>query len=186
MLANPKTILDLVTIIGNHLRTNFQPTELKPLADIIKSFDQNSITSKVISSASDSYLISDSSSGTFYLKTKTGNFNQIQEMVKNIFSDSNTSDPILKIELLNGSKTAGLATKVSAQLPTDKFEVVSVQNSQTKYKTSTIYDYTNGLNQSTVDYLKNKYNTEVVKKSRPSGSDVDITLIIGDDFHASS
>jgi len=187
VLANPKTVLDLVTIVGNHLRTNFNPSELKALAEMINGIDQNAMITKVLSSASDSYLVSDSSSGTFYLKPKSGNFDEIQDMVKNIFSGDSQDKTVLKVEVLNASKTAGQASKLASELETNsQFNIVAIKTAQEKSKATIIYDYSGGENKTAVSFLEKKYNAKVVQKTRDTSDGVDISIIIGDDFSASS
>ena len=187
VLANPKKVLDLVTIVGNHMRTNFEPFELKLMADIIKNSDTGNIISRVLSSANDSFLVSDSSTGTFYLRPKSGNFDDIKEMVKNIFSGQHQEPTSAKIEVLNASKTPGLAGKVALELEKNtKFEVSSIKTYKDKLKKTVVFDYTNGKKKSATDFLKNKYKVEVLTKTRDASSDVDIALIIGDDFSVNS
>ncbi|MFA4995626.1 MAG: LCP family protein [Patescibacteria group bacterium] len=187
VLANPKTVLDLVTIVGNHLRTNFTPAELKILAEMINGIDQNTMVTKVLSSANDSYLVSDSSSGTFYLKPKTGNFDAIKDMVKNIFSEDASNKTALKVEVLNASKISGQASKIASELKVNsQFDVVTVKTAEEKSKTTKIYDYSGGTNKSAISFLEKKYNTKVIQRTRNTGDSVDISIIIGDDFSASS
>lgn len=187
VLANPKTVLDLVTIVGNHLRTNFTPSELKILAEMMSGIDQNAMITKVLSSANDSYLVSDSSSGTYYLKPKSGNFDEIRNMVKNIFSGDSQDKIVLKVEVLNASKTSGQASKLASELETDsQFDIVSIKNSQEKSKTTVIYDYSGGVNKTAISFLEKKYNTKVVQRTRSANTGVDISIIIGDDFSANS
>ncbi|MCL5410942.1 MAG: LCP family protein [Patescibacteria group bacterium] len=186
VLANPKKVLDLITIIGDHLRTNFQPSEIKLLADLVKNLDQGNIISKVLSSGAGGYLMDDSSTGTYYLRPKTGNFSEIQNMVKNIFSNTTENQASLRVEILNASKTPGLASKVASELKDTQFEIIAVKNSNDKIKNTVIYDYSNGSNKTALDFLKNKYEAEVIKKTNSVNSSVDITIVIGDDFSVSS
>jgi len=187
ILANPKKILDLVTIVGNHLRTNFQPSELRLAADLIKDIDKNNVISKVLSSASDSYLVSDSSTGTYYLRPKSGNFDDIKEMVKNIFSTgTSTEESSVKVEVYNASKTAGLASKLASELEKNsQFEILTIKSSQDKLENTIIYDYTNGKKKSAIEYLKNKYKAKIVEKST-SANGVDVAIYVGNDFRSDS
>lgn len=186
VLTNPKKILDIVNIIGNHVRTSLSPNDIKTLADRVKEDSQNGIISGVISDATGGLLVSDSSSGTYYLKPKSGNFDNIKNYAKNIFNETVNTTEKAKLEVLNGSKTAGLAMKAADKIEKDGYAVVNIENAPTKYAKTIIHDYSSGKQKTTLDYLKNKFKAEVVQKTPNSSSKTDITLIIGDDYNPAS
>ena len=182
VLANPKKILDIVNIIGNHVRTNFSPSEIKVLADRIKDVSQGGITSGVISNGEGGLLISDSSSGTYYLKPKGGNFDQVKIYAKSIFDDTQKTNEKPKIEVLNGSKTAGLASKAAEKIEKAGYTVTKIDVSATKTAKTVIYDYSGGKQKSVTDYLKKELNAEVVAKTVDSSRSANISVIIGDNY----
>lgn len=182
VLTNPKKILDIVNIIGNHLRTNFTPGEIKTLADRIKEVDQSNIISKVISNDTGGLLVSDSSTGTYYLKPKNGNFDDVKNFARNIFSNSANKQEDAKIEVLNGSKTAGLASKAAEKIKSGGLTVLNIDVSTTKYPKTIIYDYSGGNQTSAINYLKKEFKAEVIQKSSSPSSKTNITVIIGDDY----
>ncbi len=182
VLANPKKILDIVNIIGNHVRTNFSPSEIKILADRIKEDSQGGIISGVISNADSGLLISDSSTGTYYLKPKGGNFDQVKNYAKNIFSDIKSTNVKPKIEVLNGSKTAGLASKAADKIKTAGYEVVKIDVSATKSTKTIIYDYSGGTQKTATDYLKKEFGAEVLAKTADSSRSANISVVIGDNY----
>ena len=181
-MANPKKILDIVNIIGNHVRTNFSPSEIKVLADRIKDVSQGGITSGVISNGEGGLLISDSSSGTYYLKPKGGNFDQVKIYAKSIFDDTQKTNEKPKIEVLNGSKTAGLASKAAEKIEKAGYTVTKIDVSATKTAKTVIYDYSGGKQKSVTDYLKKELNAEVVAKTVDSSRSANISVIIGDNY----
>lgn len=180
-LANPKKILDVVQIVGDHVRTDFTASEIIALADLAKQIDSSKTVSKVLTSATDGELVSDSSSGTYYLLPKDKSWEQIQGIAHEIFTDPNLRQENAKIEVLNASSTAGLGSKLAQSLKSYNYNVVSIKTADKKQTKTEIIDYTNGQKSATLNFLKNRLNTSIAKKTQTDSS-IDITIIIGDDY----
>lgn len=180
-LANPKKILDLTNIVGDHIRTDFSATELVSLAELIKNLDSNKTVNKVLTSASDGELVSDSSSGTYYLIPKGGNWESIQKIAHEIFTDPNLKEENAKIEVLNGSKIAGLGGTLAEALKSYNYTVVNIATADEKYPKTKLMDYSNGEKEVTLKFLEKRLGVTATKqKSKNSGTD--ISIIIGDDY----
>lgn len=180
-LANPKKILEIVNIIGDHVRTDLTATELVSLADLIKNLDSSKSVSKVLTSGDNGELISDSSSGTFYLMPKGGNWSNIQKLAHEIFTEPNLKRENAKIEILNGSGTAGQGGKLADTLRSYNYNVVSILTAPEKQAKTEIIDFSNGSKPVTFKFLLKRLNATVsTKGSNPNG--VDITIIIGQDY----
>lgn len=180
-LANPKKILDIVNIIGDHVRTDFTASELMTLADLVKNLDSSKTVSKVLTSGDDGELVSDSSSGTFYLLPRGGNWDNIQKLAHEIFTEPNLKQENAKIEVLNGSSTSGQAGKLADTLRSYNYNVVSIASAPKKYTNTQIIDYTNGNKPIALTFLQKRLNASVSLQNRISDN-VDITIIIGDDY----
>lgn len=184
-IANPKKLSDLIKIVGDHIRTDLTPAELKALAEFGQKIDTANIISRVLSNGGDGLLISDSSSGTYYLKPKSGNFDAIKRMIQNIFEDTSVQDEKAKIEIQNGSGVAGTGTKLSETLEDLGFNVVNVKNAASNMAKTQIIDYSKSTKPKTIEYLKKGLKVTAETKSstnQSSGSSVDITIIIGEDY----
>ena len=179
--ANPKKILDLVQIIGDHVRTDFTASEIAALVELVKQIDSSKTVSKVLTSAADGELASDSSSGTYYLVPKDKSWEQIQRIAHEIFTDPNLRQENAKIEVLNASNTAGLGSKLASALKSYNYNVISIKTAGQKQTKTEIIDLTNGQKSVTLNFLKNRLNAPVTKKSQTDSS-VDIAIIIGDDY----
>ncbi|OGD63700.1 hypothetical protein A2215_00045 [Candidatus Berkelbacteria bacterium RIFOXYA2_FULL_43_10] len=180
-LANPKTILNIINIIGDHARTDFTPTEILALTKIIADLDGSKSVSYVLTNGTDGELVSDSSSGTYTLRPKSGSWTEIQKIAHEIFSDPDLQEEDAKIEVLNGTSTTGLATELSETLKSYNYNVVSVSNATDRYAKTVIYDYSKGSKSTTLQFLKSRLGAEIIEKSLISG-DVDITVVIGDNY----
>jgi LCP family protein required for cell wall assembly len=181
-LANPKTILDIVNIIGDHVRTDFTPTEIMALSKIVTDLDGSKSVAKVLTNGSDGELVSDSSSGTYTLRPKSGSWTEIQKIAHEIFSDPDLQEEDAKIEVLNGTSTVGLASELGETLSSYNYNVTSVKNATDRYAKTVIYDYSNGSKSTTLQFLKSRLGAEIIEKSSTSNA-VDITIVIGDNYN---
>lgn len=179
--ANPKKILDVVQIVGDHIRTDFTATEIVSLIELVKQIDSSKTVTKVLTSAADGELVSDSSSGTYYLMPKDKTWAQIQSIAHEIFTDPNLRQENARIEVLNGSNTAGTGSKLAQTLKSYNYNVVSIKNATQKQKNTEIIDYSNGQKAVTLNFLKNRLGVSPTKKTQ-TDANVDITIIIGDDY----
>lgn len=182
ILTNPKKITEFTNIVGDHIRTNMSPAELKSLTIVLKDFDSSKMISKVLTNGNDGLLYDDSSTGTYYLKPKGDNFNKVKDFANDIFNEDEASVSESKIEVLNGTSTSGLAAKVSGELIKLGFEIDNVGTAEAKYQNTVIYDYSNGKNQKDIATIKKSVDGDVIKKTKPSGSEVDISIVIGADY----
>ncbi len=185
-LANPKKILELVNILGDHVRTDFSVNEIKSLSDTAKDVNKDKIIKKVLSnSGQDALLVDDSSTGIYYLKTKSGNFQNIQKFVANIFEENYVIEKAedIRIEVINGTAKTGLAGKVANDLKNEGYKISSVSTSTQKYKETTIFDYTKGSKKMTLVELKNRFGKNIIEKIAANDSS-DFTIILGDDYNS--
>lgn len=180
VLSDPKKLLDIISIVSEHIRTNLSPDELKALAGFVKNIDRSKIKTQILSTDGTGPLINDSSSGTYYIVTKTGNFKELQKYFQNIFNADITSENA-DIEILNGSKTSGAGGKLSDSLKAAGYTVTNIATTKESYKKTVIYDYSAGSMKSTLKFLENGLDAEVITKTDPKKK-VDISIIIGDDY----
>lgn len=181
-LSNPKKIIDLISILSHHLRTDLSPADINALASLINDSENNKIISKVLSNDSDGPLASDSSNGTYYLTTKTGDFDQIKNIAQNIFSEEESVIENAKIEVLNGTNTTGRAGKLAELLQELDYQIVKIDNSNENYEKSIIINYSKDANKKTLEFIKKGLRAEVIEKSDKPSSGADISVIIGDDY----
>lgn len=180
ILTNPKKILDIVNIVGDHVRTDLGASEIKALAELMQSIDTGSIINKVLDSSNGGVLISDSSSGTYYLKTKSGNFNDLRSIVKNIFNTTVQYEEDVKLS--NASGVVANVSKITSSLEKYGFVIIASETIKTTSKQTIINNYTGNADNSAVLFLKEKLTAQVVSKKKVSGQKFDIEIIIGQDF----
>lgn len=179
-LANPKKITDLLTILGNHLRTNMSVSEIRSLWDKIKGIDTQNMINKVFDTTPGSVLTSlqDERGYIIIPKKGIGNYSDIQSIVKNIFNQTQTTpQEKLKIEVLNGTKKQGAATQVSQLLKNYGYNVVRVGNNSQFVDDTIVYNCIGSQGEQTAKSLSD--TLEAISKTKYSCNNVDIQVIIG-------
>ena len=180
-LANPKKVTDVISTIGDSVGVSFSPAELKAFIELMQQVSTSDAITKVFTTGPDGEL-TDFNNGTYYQKPKTGNFKVIQSIAQNIFSQTKTKEQeAAKVEVLNGSSTAGLASKLATTLRGAGLNITAVQNASSSYVKTVIYDYSGGSKKATLDYLKKGLKAEIITKSSKDGT-ADISIIIGSDY----
>lgn len=181
-LANPKNIIDLVGIIGDHVKTDFSPDEITALAKIIKELDTGKTVSKVLDNGADGELIADSSTGIYTLLPKDSSWEQIQRIAHELFTDPDLKRENAKIKVINCSSVVGQAAKLSDILKSYNYQIIGVTNGVASDKTI-IYDYSQGKNPVTVAFLEKRLNVKSIKKSSPDPyNTADIAIVIGSNY----
>lgn len=180
ILANPKKITDIIKIIGNHVSTDMQVWEIERLVSMLKDIDTSNMVTKVLDNSADGPLVSVNDGG-YYLKTKTGDFKQIQNIAHQIFSDPYLSKEKAKLEVLNATGQAGIAKDVQEMLVSYGYNVVKIDTYNKTQDNTTISDYSSGKNPYTLEFLKKRFNATLKNQSSSSNS-IDLTLILGKDY----
>jgi LCP family protein required for cell wall assembly len=181
---NPKKVLDLMNALGKHLKTDFQLAEISSLYDVAKMIDSTKLITKNLDNSVEGMLVSSSSAATGYiLQPRTGNFDAIHEMAKNIFdSVSNaTKKENAVIQVQNGTSVAGLGSKAATSIEALGLTVGSTKNAiKRTYLSTVIYDYTNGTAPNAIKALEKKFGKSSIKKTGDIG--YDIVVIVGKDY----
>jgi LCP family protein required for cell wall assembly len=183
ILTNPKKLVDILQIMGDHVSTDLQTWEIEKLVTLLKDVDTSNIVMKVLDNSSEGSLVSEDIDGGYYLvpKAGVGNFTQIQRIAHEIFSDPYLGKENAQLEILNATGQAGAAKEVQDTLASYGYNVVQIDTNPTVSSKTVIYDYSNGKNPYTVEYLKKRYNAEVITQSSKS-STIDLSLVLGQDY----
>lgn len=179
ILSNPKKLADIVSTLGNSVKTNFSPGELKALISMIENVSNGDIITEVLSNAPDGLLV-DHNNGTYYLKPKGGNFKAIQDLAANIFDRQKRETA--KIEIQNGSTTSGLGGRLAQDMQDDGYTITSISTAKQKALKTLIYDLSGGNKKITSDYLAKKLNSKILPGERKTGETADFRIIIGEDY----
>lgn len=183
VLANPKKVTDIITVLGQHLLTDLSAKDMEQLVKIGKDFTNPTFNSYVIDTSENSLLTSSrSSAGASILVPKAGanDFTEIQ-----LFADAYFAAPRIKsekptvlIERATGV-TKDTATKVVKILEAAGFTVTQSETTVADAKTG-LATYTTSKPNSTT-FFKTAYNL-VPTKGPSTAPTTDFVLTLGTDF----
>lgn len=197
-LLNPVTLTKLVNEFNKNISTNLEIWEILRLWELGKNIQKENIVNFVLNDAPDNYLISSrGEDGAYILLPRSGNFNDIRSLFKNIFPEENsinnektTIDSISgtsTLVVLNGTWVTGLAGRKSALAKQAGFEILQVANApERNYQDSIVYDLSFGEKNKELKSLEKllgakKSNSipEWLTDYRVSSSSPDLVLILG-------
>jgi LCP family protein required for cell wall assembly len=207
-ITNPASVVSILNDLGNHNQTNLQIWEMLKLSKLVQNVKKDQLITRVLDTSPEGLLKSSyTADGAYILQPKSGNFLDIQYLAKNIFNTSYIARENATIAIQNGTRLAGLGTKISEQLQAMQFNVASVGNTKdsTAYPTTTIYDLSSGQNPYTLSGLKDMLGA-TVSTSLPDfltgtntsnqvisnnninakGKNADFLIIIGSDLESTS
>lgn len=109
------------------------------------------------------------------------NFSKLQAAAKNIFADQSVSTEAAKLTVLNGTTSAGLASRVADTLRGQDYNVINVVSADSQnYTVTKIVDGTSGDKPGTIAALEKLFNVKSEKGITTSGTDIQVT--VGSDY----
>lgn len=186
VLTNPVRLSELFDAVGKNVKTDLTLSNVRRMYDITKNIDQNNIQSIGLNDAGGKNLLNNytAADGQAALIPAAGldDYSDIRTYLRTISS----SDPVVRegatITVLNGTDTAGLATKWRSSLSTKNFDVVSIGDATANSAVTTIIDNSAGKNPLTVKALQQVLTGSKVTTTNPyTGYSADIIVVIGAD-----
>ncbi len=188
ILTNPLKLTQLISILGNHVRTDMQISDIQALAGEVKDLQTNQIISQVIDSSAAGPLTGQTIGGADVLVPKDGDYTY--QAVKNIAHGIFTNPYLVKedarIEIRNASGKSGLGATVAALLKSYGYNVTKVSNNPTKETFTQLINYSGDKNPFTTSFLEKRFGV----KSRDLNSDpavtTDFVLVLGLDYDSTT
>jgi len=177
----------LIAMYRDHIKTNLQIWEMFRFAKIARKINTAQITNLVLSDDPAGPLYATNINGAYLLLPKDMSFYQLQQLVNNVFEPTAVAKAKekIKIEIQNGTKIEGLASKTSTNLKARGYEIVKMSNALTQdYEKTVIYDLTNGDKQTDLINLQKDLNAEIAQ-TKPdwlsNQTQSDFIIILGKD-----
>ncbi len=174
--------------LGDHLKTDIQLKELKGFYTLARKIDTHKITGQTIDTSN--YLQSGHIGGAYTLKTKSGDYEELRQLAKNIFEldiseerKELIKDEAAKIEIQNGSGFPELANEVTGDLENLGFQIIKSTNTPADFKGAVIYARDDNAKPETLSFLKEKFNAAV--QAAPSNNlfnKTDFIIVLGRGF----
>lgn len=171
-LLNPARIADVLTTLGEHVRTNFEPWEMMKFTRLGRDIDTTQIVTRVLDTSPDGLLVNSVGlDGAYILEPRAKNYSEIQGAFRNLLEAS--TEETATVELQNGTLIAGLAATTASRIATERVEVVRVRNAKNRTTATTvIYDLTGGKKPEALAAMKAALGAEVVTFLPDAGANI--------------
>lgn len=121
VLSNPKKVSDLLTTLGDHLRMDFNLSELERFIVLMKDIDKNQIINKVLDTGAGGPLIGGVEEDGVYRIRPRGDGKELQEIAQDIFTivittTSTTSPQSSSTTSVKRTTTSASTTKIKTNL----------------------------------------------------------------------
>ena len=169
VLFKPTMISNIISDITENYSSNLKIWEMVKLWNLGKDIKSENISSHVLDNSPSGLLVDTVGlDGAYLLQPRSGDFSEIQYLIKNVFTDAPATDKerVKKekatIEIRNGTWINGLANSMALDLEKYGFDIVRIGNtSQKNFEKTVIYDLTYGEKLQALTILKNKTNANV-------------------------
>lgn len=179
---NPKRVLEVLNTLGDHVKTDFQIQELARLYEVSREVDKTKLISKSFDNSPEGYLTSSSGAAGYILVPRTGNFKEIQEVVKSIFNVAYVREEKAKIEIYNGTFNETTYNNLVTSMEKDGYTITDQGPAATKnYTTTQIIDLSGGKSLKTIKALEQKFKVKSTQGT-PTEEGYDIKVILGRDY----
>jgi polyisoprenyl-teichoic acid--peptidoglycan teichoic acid transferase len=183
--TNPVKINSLMDAFGDHLSTDFSVNNALRLADLGKTMDMSKLKSIGLADPPNNFVRTDNINGLSVVRPTAGlgDYSQIQNYIRNTLRDPYLAKEGARIAVLNGTPTAGLATKKADELKSYGYNVTVIDNAPTlDYANAIFVDLTGGKKPFTRSYLEKRLGTKAVSSlpdANISTANVDFVVILG-------
>lgn len=198
-LANPVKIANIMDTLSQHLLTNVQGWEILHGFNLGKDINEEDIIRHVFDDSPNGLLVGGTTAdGAWVLQPKSGNFNEMRQIVSNIFNttqeaQAQTAEVEQKytpkvIEVRNGTKIPGLAFKTADMLESQGYKIHKYGNAPTQdYQKTVVYNLITDKNDETASKIAKQLKAEVTTtlpdwvKTAGGNGEVDIVIVLGQD-----
>ncbi|HSX09204.1 MAG TPA: LCP family protein [Candidatus Saccharimonadales bacterium] len=176
-------IIPFMTSLGDDLRTDLSPDDVKTLVQNIQMLNNYQIVSLALTDQN--YLEETvSSDGQDILASRDGidNWTSVHNWLKNEFTGKATPvDATIQIE--NGTSVPGRAQIATDRLTGQGLEVLSPVSAPTAQQKTTITIYNKGVSQSVITKLEKEFGVKTVSYSSSDQTGYNVLVIVGSDYN---
>lgn len=187
---NIQKINSILKTLTAHISTDLGWGEMVGMLNLKDSFAEPNITYLVLEAGPNGLLKNNIGlSGSYILEPRSGNFDEIRLVMKNIFEKPEVSSlnsevkSKIQLEILNGTRKAGLAEKAAFLLKEYNFEILKIGNAPKGYYENTmIYDLTQGQELASAEFLKNRLKAKLTQEiPQWLNSQAQFVIILGEE-----
>lgn len=161
--TNPVKISQLMSAFGDHMTTDLSLKNALRLVDIGKGMDMSKLKSIGLADPPNNFVRTDDVDGQSVVRPTAGfgDYSAIQNYIRNTLKDPYLAKENATVAILNGTSTAGLASKKADELRSYGYNVTLVADAPTHdYTQNVLVDTTNGKRPFTRNYLEKRLDLQ--------------------------
>ena len=145
-LTSPQKILDLYNTLKNNIQTNISLSQVPDFLTLAQKIKNENIKRIVLDNSAQSLLKADfTDEGAYVLLPRTGNYEELQNLARNLFENSEVVLEKARIIVENGTTSPGLARTIGNILKAKNFAIVAMNNAASLNTEKTVvYDISLG------------------------------------------
>lgn len=160
-LSSAKKLNSLLSAYNKRILTNIEIGEALTFKNLADDFN-GQIINQILDVSPENYLYESIVDGVYVLQPKADDWSDLRFLATNIFDATLTAKEEATIEVLNGTKSEGLALNTGIVLQNFGYNVIRMRNSiDQTYQNTVIYDLSNGAKKKTLRGLKNQFKADV-------------------------
>jgi len=183
-LLSPSTLLKvprLMNEVSKYIATNMEPGDMLHLANTAVSMKMDNIHMDVLPGAPNNYQAGEDNGISYWIADK----DKVEQLMDKAYRDIDAeANAAIRIEVLNGTGRAGLASSLSDYLAGKGFEIINTGNADNnKYTGTKVIDHTG--DNAKIAALVKVFGQGRLFHDSETESGADITIIIGSDYEDS-
>ena len=180
---NPSLLVKLYSTLEQNIETNVETWEMLKFAKILKKVNTDYVVHQVLDPETNPLLVETrGADGAYLLVPRTGDYNELQEFVQNLFQFSAASQEQATIMIANGTAVPGLAESTARELTSRGLKVSSFGNADNKnYPTTLLHDLSAGKTATREAIMSILKLSEALTTSPNFDAPADFVIILGQD-----
>lgn len=181
---NPSLALKFYRTLSQSLETDLSPGEAVTLAHLLRQADISSVVNRVFDTSPRGLLKETVGiDGAYLLVPAVEGYGELREAAAKLLEVNRVELERAKVEVQNGTETAGLAEATADGLTSQGFTVTGFGNATHRdFPRTLIYDYSGGTKPFSRQVLESTFNAAAVSLERPAdGATADFRIIVGAD-----
>lgn len=184
VLTNPKKIADIITILGDHVKTDISAVEAEHFFEIVKDVDSTKMNSMVLDNGVNGPLVAHNGDARgSILLTKTGDYSELQAIARDIFAIPQLQAEKASVGLINASGSTATSSYVTSLLRYRGFEVTDITPKGQLKETKSSLVKNDDTKPGAESYLEGQFKvTATVAEDGIANSKYDLILTVGSDY----
>lgn len=183
-ILNPAKVSELISNVGDHLKTDLSIEEVKKFVELSKKIDSNKIKNKVIDGQNEN-LVKTSNVGEASVVVPVagvGNYKAIRAFVASYLLDGYVQSEQASVEIQSSGAKPGAIYALSSRLKSLGYNVAKTSTSPGLSAQTRLIDNSGSSKPYTIKYLEKRLGVNSSKENKQNGQSSDIIIILGNDY----